>query len=162
LSIIDEFPKEDRVYLDEAALQEQLRTHGRAPVGQKVCGKISGQKPLKENIVSAICANKFIAPMIFTGNMNADLFYGWVEKVLIPEIKPNQIVIMDNATYHHNSDVKDLFEDAGIRILYLPPYSPELNPIEPFWANVKKYMKKLQNSLFSFPEKIDLAIQKYC
>jgi transposase len=69
---------------------------------------------------------------------------------------------MDNATYHHNGMVKELFDEAGIRILYLPPYSPELNPIEPFWANVKKYIKKLANSILSFQEKIDTAINAYC
>ena len=58
--------------------------------------------------------------------------------------------------------VKELFEEAGIRILYLPPYSPELNPIEPFWANVKKYIRKLANSILSFQEKIDTAINAYC
>jgi transposase len=62
--------------------------------------------------------------------------------------------------------VNELFEEAGIRILYLPPYSPELNPIEPFSANVKKYIKKyikkLANSIPSFQEKIDTDIKTYC
>ena len=162
LSEIAKISEECRVYLDESAVKEQMRTHGRALAGEAVCDKISGKKTQKENIISAICQNKFIAPMVFTGSMNADLFYSWVETVLIPELKPNQVVIMDNATYHHKSEVKELFEDAGIRVLYLPPYSPELNPIEPFWANVKKHIQKLANSILSFQEKIDTAIKKYC
>jgi transposase len=159
---IEKIPEEKRVYLDESAVKEQMRTHGRASAGEAVSDKISGKKLEKENVISAICQNKFIAPMVFRGSMNGDLFYGWVETVLIPEFKQNQVVIMDNATYHHNSMVKELFEEAGIRILYLPPYSPELNPIEPFWANVKKYIRKLANSILSFQEKIDTAIKAYC
>ena len=159
---IEKIPEEKRVYVDESAVKEQMRTHGRASVGEAVSDKISGKKLEKENVISAICQNKFIAPMVFRGSMNGDLFYGWVETVLIPELKQNQVVIMDNATYHHNSMVKELFEEAGIRILYLPPYSPELNPIEPFWANVKKYIRKLANSILSFQEKIDTAINAYC
>jgi transposase len=83
-----------------------MRTHGRASTGEVVSDKISGKKLEKENVISAICQNRFIAPMVFTGSMNGDLFYGWVEMVLIPDLKKNQVVIMDNATYHHNSMVK--------------------------------------------------------
>lgn len=75
--------------------------------------------------------------MVFNGSCSTLLFETWVEKFLIKELKPNQVVIMDNAAFHKSKRTKDLIESVGCTVLFLPPYSPDFNPIEKFWANMK-------------------------
>ena len=75
--------------------------------------------------------------MAFKGTCNTEVFNTWLDKVLIPELCPGQIIIMDNASFHKSAKTRELIESAGCKLLYLPPYSPELNPIEKTWANIK-------------------------
>lgn len=81
----------------------------------------------------------------------------WVEKILVPELRVGQIVIMDNATFHKASKTKELIEHAGCVLLFLPPYSPDLNPIEKFWANFKKQVKEIATKFKNLAEAIDHA-----
>ena len=80
--------------------------------------------------------------MIFNGSCNTELFEIWVEKFLIEELNPGQIIIMDNAAFHKSKRTRELIESVGCRLIFLPPYSPNLNPIEKFWANMKKWIKE--------------------
>ena len=80
--------------------------------------------------------------MVFNGSCNTDLFNNWVEHFLIKELKPGQVVIMDNASFHKSEITQKLIESIGCIIIFLPPYSPDLNPIEKFWANMKKWIKQ--------------------
>ena len=80
--------------------------------------------------------------MLFEGTCNTDLFVAWTEQQLVPSLKKGQTVIMDNASIHKSKKVRDLIEQAGCKLIYLPPYSPDLNPIETFWANMKKWIKE--------------------
>jgi len=82
-----------------------------------------------------------IAPLIFHGTCNAEFFIAWTQQQLVPSLTKGQIVIMDNASIHKSQKVRNLIEAAGCRLIYLPPYSPDLNPIETFWANMKKWIK---------------------
>lgn len=84
--------------------------------------------------------------MIFEGTCHSELFETWVEKFLIKELIPGQIVIMDNATFHKSAKTKELIEQAGCQLLFLPPYSPDLNPIEKFWAWLKRKIKDIIGS----------------
>ena len=79
--------------------------------------------------------------MVFNGSCNTQLVETWVEKFLIKELKAGQVVIMDNASFHKSKKTKDLIESVGCKLLFLPPYSPDLNPIEKFWANMKRWIK---------------------
>jgi transposase len=76
--------------------------------------------------------NKSIAPMVFNGSCNTELFNAWVEQFLIKELKRGQVVIMDNAAFHKSLKTKELIESVGCKLIFLPPYSPDLNPIEKF------------------------------
>lgn len=97
----------------------------------------------KEAILSlAKCGKKILAPMIFNGTCHTKSFEAWVKKFLIKELKAGQTVILDNATFHKSERTKNLIESAGCELLFLPPYSPELNPIEKLWANLKRWIKK--------------------
>lgn len=79
--------------------------------------------------------------MVFNGSCNTKLFETWVEECLVKELKSGQVVIMDNASFHKSQRTKDLIESVGCSIIFLPPYSPDLNPIEKFWANMKKWIR---------------------
>jgi len=80
----------------------------------------------------------FFAPMTFEGTCETNLFNAWLREVLIPELRPGQVLILDNASFHKSLETKRLIEESGCHLLFLPPYSPDLNPIEKCWANLKK------------------------
>ena len=83
---------------------------------------------------------------MFYGYCNTRLFEAWVEQFLIKELKSGQCVVMDNASFHKSQRTKDLIESVGCKVIFLPPYSPDLNPIEKFWANMKRWIRgKIQD-----------------
>jgi transposase len=84
-----------------------------------------------------------MTPMTFRGTCNRLVFDNWIEKVLVPLQRPGQTIIMDNTAIHKSARTKKLIEDAGCRLLFLPPYSPDYNPIEQYWATVKRKVREL-------------------
>ena len=125
--------------------------------GEPLIGQKSGKYYQRTNIIAGLVNNKAVAPMVFNGTCNTELFNQWVEQFLIKELKPGQVVVMDNATFHKSQKAKDLIESVGCQIIFLPPYSPDLNPIEKFWANMKRWIRekiskfdKLYNALAEF------------
>jgi transposase len=96
--------------------------------------------------------------MCFQGTCNTDLFNTWLKKVLIPELKPGQVLILDNASFHKSEKSKKLIESAGYKFLFLPPYSPDLNPIEKCWANLKVKVRESLSQFTKFTDAIDKAI----
>jgi transposase len=76
--------------------------------------------------------------MVFNGTCNSELFNRWVEQFLIKELKQGQVVIMDNVSFHKSLKTQELIDSVGCRLISLPLYSPDLNPIEKFWANMKR------------------------
>jgi transposase len=83
-----------------------------------------------------------VAPLIFQGSCNTEIFMLWIEQQLVPSLKRGQVVVMDNASFHKSPKIRELIELAECRLIYLPPYSPDLNPIEIFWANMKHWIKQ--------------------
>lgn len=137
------------VYIDESGIEMNIvQDKGWGLVGQILQAKKSGKYFERTNIVAGLGANKPIAPFVFNGTCNTALFNGWVEQFLIKELIPGQVVVMDNATFHKSKRTKELIESVGCRVIFLPPYSPDLNPIEKFWANMKRWIKQ-QIELFS-------------
>jgi transposase len=88
-------------------------------------------------MLAAYCQQQLMAPFTVEGACNRVVFETWLETCLIPVLQPNQVVIVDNATFHHGGRIAELIEAAGCRLLYLPPYSPDLNRIEKCWAWLK-------------------------
>ena len=88
--------------------------------------------------MSAIAAyNKsmgLVAPLTFLGSCNRGVVERWLEEVLLPHLKPGMVLVMDNASFHKGGRIRELVEAAGCQLLYLPPYSPDLNPIEQCWS----------------------------
>ena len=85
----------------------------------------------------------------------------WIKDFLFPDLKPGQTVILDNATFHKSEKTKQLIENDGCKVIFLPPYSPDLNPIETFWANLKRKIKSLITQFHTLQQVIDAAFQMY-
>ncbi len=85
------------------------------------------------------------------------MFNTWLKQFLIPELKVGQVVIMDNASFHKSQETQQLIEQAGCKVLFLPPYSPDLNPIEIFWANFKKMVQVNLEQLKTLAKAIDFS-----
>ncbi len=117
---------------------------------EKLLGKKSGKYYQRTNIIAGYVNHKAIAPIVFNGSCNTELIEAWVEQFLIKELKPGQIVIMDNASFHKSQKTKELIESVGCRLIFLPPYSPDLNPIEKFWANMKRWIEYNIANLHNF------------
>jgi transposase len=91
--------------------------------------------------VAAKCQKEILAPLGYPGTCDSQLFNFWIENILVNQLKQGQTVIMDNARIHKNEKTKKLIENAGCNLVFLPPYSPDLNPIENFWGTLKKNIR---------------------
>ena len=108
-------------------------------------------------MIAAQCKKTVLAPLVFEGTTDSRLFNHWLQTCLVPELKPGQVVVMDNYCIHKGVKTQEIIEKVGCEILFLPPYSPDLNPIENLWAIIKSRIKKIKNSCDDFNNAIDLA-----
>lgn len=130
------------MFIDESGAKSNLcRTHGRAPIGERLVAKVPHGHWTTTTIISAVALRGPFAPAAFDGPANRDIFRAYVEQVLAPELRPNDIVIMDNLQLHKAAGVAEAIESAGASVLYLPPYSPDFNPIENMWSKVKTHLR---------------------
>lgn len=119
------------------------RTRGRAPKGQRVVAKVPGGH---WKIVTMICAVRTSGPFAaatIACATDSDVFRAYIGQVLAPQLKPGDVVVMDNLSPHKASGVQEAIEAAGATLRYLPPYSPDFNPIEPMWSKVKSHLRSL-------------------
>ena len=142
--LISTLSKNRLYYIDECGIDTYIyRKHAYAPRGIKVYGNISGKKFKRTNIVSAKCGSSIVAPMIYDGTTDAALFEHWFEYALLKEIPEGSYCIMDNAAFHRKSKLHELAQSAGYTVIFLPPYSPDLNKIEKYWAWLKSRLRKI-------------------
>ncbi|HEY9903832.1 MAG TPA: IS630 family transposase [Candidatus Sericytochromatia bacterium] len=131
-------PECQRVYVDESGMDERDDYgYGWCERGRRFEALKSGRRTGRINMLAAYCQQQLMAPFTVEGACNRVVFETWLETCLIPVLQPNQVVIVDNATFHHGGRIAELIEAAGCRLLYLPPYSPDLNRIEKCWAWLK-------------------------
>jgi transposase len=138
------------------------RENARAIRGEKVYGAVSGTRYSRESFIAAQNQSSILAPFCYTGTCDTNLFNAWLEQILVPELKPGQVVIMDNASFHKSKASLQIIQEAGCDVLFLPPYSPDLNPIEKFWANFKRSVKEVLNLYSTLAEAIDQSFLKIC
>jgi transposase len=118
------------------------RRRGRAPRGVRLVCPVPHGHWKTTTFVAALAVTGLIAPMVIDGAMNGDLFEAYVEQVLLPTLKAGDVVVMDNLSSHKRARVRELIEAAGCTLLFLPPYSPDLNPIELAFAKLKALLRK--------------------
>jgi transposase len=136
------------VYLDETGFAPSThRHHGWAPKGQRVRGLQSGQQRPRTSLIGAYQQRRLLAPMLFEGTCNTQVFNQWLEHMLLPELTAGSVIVLDNATFHTSRRTQELVEQAGCELLFLAPYSPDLNPIEKLWANLKRRWRARGGSL---------------
>lgn len=151
--ILSDLPKEKLVYIDESGIDiTDRKQRGWGRKGQILAGKKSGKYYQRTNIIAGYVNRKIIAPLVFNGPCNTELMNKWTEECLVKELAQGQIVIMDNAAFHKSEKIRQLIESVGCKLLYLPPCSPDLNPIEKFWANMKRWIR---SNILSFPNLLD-------
>ena len=131
------------MFIDETGASTKLaRRCGRAPRGQRCRAPVPHGHWKTTTFTGALRRGGMTAPMVLDGPMDAAAFRAYVERVLVPTLRPGDIVVMDNLPAHKPPGVRAAIEAAGAALLYLPPYSPDLNPIEMAFAKLKAALKK--------------------
>lgn len=139
-----DIPASKLVFVDEfGATTNMQRTHGRAPVGERVVCSVPHGHWKTISTIAAMTTRGMLAAASFDGATDAMLFQTFVQESLVPALQPGQIVIMDNLSAHKSPEIARLIEAAGARVLYLPPYSPDFNPIELAISKIKSILRKL-------------------
>ena len=127
--------------------------------GQRFEALKSGRRAGRVNMIAAYCEQRLSAPFTIEGSCNRVVFETWLETCLVPMLQPGQVVILDNATFHHGGHIAHLIESVGCRILYLPAYSPDLNRIEKCWAWITSRIRKCLSSCASLRQAIESVLK---
>jgi transposase len=136
---------DDLRFIDEAGSTLNMdRNYSRSPEGERAVGLCPVASGERISTIGALSNQGMETALCFEGTLNGDLLLFFIEAFLVPTLRKGNIVIMDNCTAHHVEGVRELIEGAGARLLYLPPYSPELNPIEYAWSKVKNILRTIK------------------
>src|SRR5207237_4192447 len=131
------------IFIDETwAKTNMTRTHGRSPRGRRLVAKVPHGRWRTLTFLAALRCDKITAPCVFDGPINGKTFLAYVEQSLVPTLSPGDIVIMDNLGSHKGKAVRRAIRAAGAKLFFLPPYSPDLNPIEQVFAKLKHLLRK--------------------
>jgi len=131
------------LFIDESSAKTNMtRLYGRGPRGARVYDRVPCGRWETTTIIAAVGRNGPQAPWVIEGPMDGAAFSVWAEHVLAPTLEPGDIVVMDNLSVHKNAASRAAIEAVGAEVWYLPPYSPDLNPIEKMWSKVKALLRK--------------------
>jgi len=156
---IGEYDASKLVFIDESGIDHSIcKDHGWAKMGEKLMCEKSGKAHGRTSIIAGLCDHDVLAPYYFNGHSNAELFLQWLEFGLLPELQIGQIVILDNASWHKNQKAIEILSRKNCTLLFLPPYSPDLNPIEHYWSWLKTILKNLRRNLHDFSLSLNAAI----
>jgi transposase len=130
-------------YLDECGVDHRLyREWGRAPRGERIYAAVPGKRRERTSLIAAAQAGRLVAPLVFQGSCNTEVVDAYFEKVLLPALPTGSVIVLDNARFHQAPTTAALVAAAGCELLFLPAYSPDLNPIEHIWARFKTRLRK--------------------
>ena len=136
------------VFMDESGFAHDMpRTHGYTLKGKRCFGTHDWGAKGRTNVIGALLGKTLLTVSLFNSSINTLVFDAWVIQDLIPRLPKESVVVMDNASFHHGMNMKQALESAGHTLLYLPPYSPDLNPIEKKWAQAKAIRRKNKCSI---------------
>jgi transposase len=135
------------VFLDECGVLTKLaRLYGRSPRGARACGTVPYGRWRRLTVLSALGIGGIVAAMSVEAATSGAVFHAWLDRVLLPELrrtKPDAVLVLDNLRAHKTAEVRDLLDRSGFPYRYLPPYSPDLTPIEPAWAKLKAELRRV-------------------
>jgi len=135
-------PTTHLVFVDESGAHTQMtRRRGRARGGQRLLARLSHGHYQSSTLISGIRLEGPCAAWLFEGPMDGEMFLAWVRQGLAPVLRPGEVVILDNLATHKIRGVREALEAAGARLLYLPPYAPDFNPLEPMWSKIKPILR---------------------
>lgn len=109
-------------------------------------------------MIAGLCNKQIIAPLVFEGTCNSTLFETYIKDFLIRELKQGQVVVMDNINFHKRKEIETLVESVGASIIFLPTYSPDLNPIENHWFRIKNHIRKIAVNFTDFFEAVAYSL----
>jgi transposase len=142
LKSIQSISIKDFVFLDECGVSIQMtRSYGRSPRGKRVKGSVPANWGRTTTILGALTIEGLLAAMHIESPTDKAVFLAFLEEVLVPELRPGQVIVMDNLSPHKVGEVRKIIEQAQCHVLYLPPYSPDFNPIEQCWSKIKWYLR---------------------
>ncbi|CDM92883.1 conserved hypothetical protein [Limnospira maxima CS-328] len=152
---------EGLVYLDEAGMnsQDSDYPYGYCEEGKRFHALKSGKRQGRVSYMAPWCHQQLLAPFTFEGCCNRTVFELWLEFILIPTLKPGQTLVLDNATFHKGGRIAELVEAAQCRLLYLPPYSPDLNKIEKCWSWLKARIRHCIEQFDSLHDAMDSVLK---
>ncbi len=158
---ISQYPPEKLVFLDESGINTNMtRIYGRALCGARAVDKAPLNIPANTTILSSIRLNSSTSYTTYSGGTTGDRFVDYLSKKLLPNLNNGYIIVMDNMRSHHVKAVKEVIENAGMNLIYLPPYSPDFNPIENMWSKIKSILRKLKiRNSDQIPTAIDNAFK---
>ena len=151
------------VFIDETwAKTNMTRTHGRALRGQRLVAAVPHARWTTMTFLAALRSDGIRAPCVFDGPINGCLFLAWVTQFLAPTLRPGDIVVLDNLGSHKGAAVRQAIREAGAHLVFLPPYSPDLNPIEMVFAKLKTLLRKAdERSIAAVWHRIGSLLDKF-
>lgn len=144
------------MYIDESGFAHDMpRIYGRSKKGKRCFGMRNWGAKGRTNAIGALLGSSLLALTLFECTINSDAFSAWITQELLPKLPHKSVIVMDNAAFHKNQQMQDQIMFSGHTLEYLPPYSPDLNPIEHKWAQAKSIRKKYRCD-------VDTLFKEYC
>ncbi|CAA9573933.1 Mobile element protein [uncultured Synechococcales cyanobacterium] len=148
------------MWMKRGLIIEQSTPTATARLGNAFTHSNQGSARERVSWIAALNQGKLFAPMTFEGSCNRDLFELWLEQCLLPQLQPGDIIVIDNASFHHSQAIEEIVAQVGCELWYLPPYSPDLNKIEQWWFGLKNWMRQRWNEFGTFRDCVDAAFNQ--
>lgn len=147
------------VYLDESGIKKTIsRESGWVEKGKQLPLVVSGKREKRINVIGGLLNGGLIAPMIFEGNCDKQVINAYFKKVLLPELEAGMVIVLDNASFHKSETLREMVEEHKCRLLFLPPYSPDFNPIEHYWSALKCRIRNIKRHVTDVFQAISIAL----
>ena len=129
------------------------------PLLSKLYDERKYRHSLRVSMIAALNDGQIIAPATFNGYCDGNVFITYITEILVKQLKKGQVLVLDNVSFHKSDKVKEAVESVGATVLFLPAYSPDLNPIEHFWFKIKNAIRKIASSFDNFPDAVLYALK---